>query len=87
MSWWPTNDVRGRRELSEALTNYGWLVANRLGESSGRPETAPGCESLLYYQRALEAELARVRLQLTRIGLPTALNHRIVNESAVAARA
>lgn len=73
--------------MSEALTNYGWLVANRLGESSGRHQSAPDCESLLYYQRALEAELARVRLQLTRMGLPTALNHHIVNESGVTARA
>ena len=61
----------GCRALAEATSNYRWLIANRLGAPALRQKTAPDGEALLYYQCALEAELAKVRLEVARIGVPS----------------
>ncbi|MEO6043669.1 MAG: hypothetical protein ABIQ47_07085 [Tepidiformaceae bacterium] len=61
--------------MSEARSNYRWLVTGRMSDAMHHQAAAPDGEALLYYQRALEAELAQVRHELTLIGLPTPPEH------------
>lgn len=55
--------------MSENDSNRKWLVGNRL--TNGTVAVAPNrdAETLLYYQRQLEAELSYVRRQLLELGL------------------
>ena len=71
--------------MSEARSNYRWLVTGRMSDAMHHQAAAPDGEALLYYQRALEAELAQVRHELTLIGLPNQPDHATGHVPAVAA--
>ena len=57
--------------MAEAISNYQWLIASRMGAAAEMQSRPSDSEALLYYQRALEAELAKVRLEVSRVGVPT----------------
>ena len=61
----------GCRALAEAASNYQWLIASRMGAAAEMQSRPFESEALLYYQCALEAELANVRLEVARIGVPS----------------
>ena len=57
--------------MPEATSNSRWLIASRMGDAAEMQSRPSDSEALLYYQRALEAELAKVRLEVARIGVPS----------------
>lgn len=55
--------------MSEDDLNRKWLVGNRLASGTAAVTPNRDAETLLYYQRQLEAELSYVRRQLVELGL------------------
>lgn len=55
--------------MSETDINRKWLVGSRLASGAGAVAPNRDAETLLYYQRQLEAELSYVRRQLLELGL------------------
>ena|GEM_PF-5603124 len=70
--------------MTEAASNYQWLIASRMGAAAEMQGRQFDSEALLYYQRALETELAKVRLEVSRIGVPTPPVHDQGDAAAVA---